>query len=166
MKLLLGMTAAILGVAGCGGSDLTDPEENLPVIASVFPAAQTTGVDPGAPIVIRFSHPMMAGMERFVDLHAGGTASGPTVAGVWTWSSDRTELTFTHPEPLHQATHYTIHLGGGMRDQRNRELDHSACGAQGGVNAGAGMMGGHSMMGDGWRHSNGGYGMLFSFTTA
>lgn len=81
MKVLNGMTAAILGAVACGGSDLTDPEESLPAVASIVPAAQATGVDPAAPIVIRFTHPMMAGMERFVDLHAGATAAGPIVAG-------------------------------------------------------------------------------------
>jgi len=166
MKVLSGMTAAILGVVACGGSDLTDPQDGLPAVASIVPAAQATGVDPAAPIVIRFTHPMLAGMERFVALHEGETVAGPMVVGTWTWSSDRTELTFAHPTPLHPATRYTIHLGGGMRDTENRTLDHGVCAAHGGTNATSGMMGGSGMMGDGWRDSHGGYGMLFSFTTA
>jgi hypothetical protein len=106
-----------------------------------------------------FTHPMMAGMERYASLkarHDRAVVRGPDLV------SDRFD-SFTLAALPRNA--YTIHIGGGLRDRRNR-VDHGACGAQGGVNAPAGMMGGHGMMGDGWRHSNGGYGMLFSFTTA
>ena len=166
IKALLGLTAAFLCAAACGVSEPTSPGNDLPAIARVDPAGQSTGVDPAAPIVIEFTHPMMAGMERYIALHQGATTAGPVVAGRWTWSSDRRVITFDGDAVLRRAMQYTIHIGGGLRDSMNRELDHGACGAQGGENASPGMMGGSGMMGDGWRHSNGSYGMLFTFTTA
>lgn len=166
MKVLFSVTAAILGAAGCGSTGMMNPADDLAAVARIVPAAQATGVDPAAPILIQFTHAMMAGMEKYVALHQGATAAGPVVEGAWIWSNDRMVLTFISVAPLRSGTRYTIHLGGGLRDRRNRELDHGPCGAQGGVNATSGMMGGAGMMGDGWRHTNGSNGMLFSFTTA
>ena len=166
MKAFLTLILASLSTAACGSSDQMGPGDDLPAVATVVPAGQATGVDPATPIVVQFTHPMMAGMERYLAVHEGATTAGPVVSGAWTWSSDRTVLTFIPAVALRHATQYTIHIGGGLRDTMNRELDHGACGAQGGVDAPAGMMGGSGMMGDGWRHSNGSYGMLFTFTTA
>ena len=166
MRIVFRLTAALLGTAACGSSNVTEPENALPAVVSVAPAGQAVGVDPAATITIQFSHAMMAGMERYVALHEGGTVAGPQVPGTWTWSSDHAVLMFVPDAPLRHAAQYTIHIGGGMRDRLNRELDHGACAAQGGVNAPAGMMGGGDMMGAGWRHSNGSFGMLFTFTTA
>ncbi|HEX9894539.1 MAG TPA: Ig-like domain-containing protein [Gemmatimonadales bacterium] len=166
MKVLFGVTVAILGAAACGSSDMMNPGDDLPAVARVVPAAEATGVDPAAPIVVQFTHAMMAGMEQYVALHVGETPAGPVVDGGWTWSSDRTVLTFVPVVPLQSSTRYTIHLGGGLRDSLNREVNHGACAAQGGRTTTSGMMAGSGMMGGGWRHSNGTYGMLFSFTTA
>ena len=166
MKVFFGLTAAILAAAACGSSDMMNPGDDPPAVARVVPGAEATGVDPAAPIVVEFTHGMMAGMEQFVALHEGGTPAGPVVDGAWTWSSDRTVLTFVPAVPLRSNTRYSIHLGGGMRDSVNREVDHGACAVQGGRTTTSGMMAGSGMMGGGWRHSNGTYGMLFSFTTA
>jgi hypothetical protein len=160
------------GAIGCGGTDGVTPSDPVAAVASVVPVAQATGVDPAAPIVIRFTHPMMAGVEQYVALHEGNTPAGPVVAGRWTWSTDRSTLTFTPAMPLKPNTRYAIHLGGGLRDSMNREVDHAACARQGGTTAtpdmmsGTDMMSGGGMMGSGWRHSSGTYGMLFTFTTA
>jgi hypothetical protein len=56
-----------------------------------------------------------------------------------------------------------------MRDRMGSALDYEQCvGQHGGQWATGGMMGmgDSSMMGSGWRHANGSYGMVFTFTTA
>jgi hypothetical protein len=66
-----------------------------------------------------------------------------------------------------------MHLGGGMRGDHGEATDFDLHGgahmggewATGAMMAGGGMMGTRHM-GDGWRHENGSYGMVFSFTTA
>lgn len=123
-------------------------------------------MDPRAPIVVEFSRGMTSGMEQYVALHEGDV-TGPVVQGTWSWSTDRRTLTFTPAAPLEAQTRYTFHLGGGMRDADGNLLNYDHCaGSHGGQWATQGMMGGvSSMMGDGWRHANGTYGMIFSFTT-
>ena len=156
---------AVAFAAACGG----EPAAPVPTtsIVSLAPSGGATGVDPAAPIVITFSHPMPTGMERYVVLHEGGL-DGPVVPMACTWSPDATALTCAH-EPLAAATIHTLHLGGGMRDQMGGGLDYEQCiGQHGGQWATGGMMGtgGSTMMGPGWRHANGSYGMVFTFTTA
>lgn len=171
MRVMSALVMA-LGVAACGAVDELTPNDGGPAVASVMPAAGAVGVNPAGPIEIRFTHPMMQGMEQYVALHEGETPAGPVVAGQWTWSEGRSLLRFTPGQPLRSGTRYVIHLGGGLRDSMNRELDHGACSNQGAVTvtpemmSGAGMMGNGGMMGQGWQHSSGTYGMLFRFTTA
>lgn len=148
---------------------LMDPETQL---ASVVPAGGAVGVDPAAPVVAEFTHPVMDGMEKYMAVHEG-EVTGPTIAGAWEWSEDRTRATFRPSSPLKSGTRYTIHLGGGMLDLAGHVLGLSTHGPQmGGQWATGQMMSGGmtgvtgSMMGPGWRHANGSYGMLFTFTTA
>ena len=163
------LVAAPLTLAACGENPAA-PALTARVI-SVVPTGDATGVDPGAPIVVTFSHPMRSGMEQYAALHEGDVR-GPVVSGSWSWSTDRTVLTFTPVLPLKAQTQYTIHLGGGMRDRGGGFVDYGPCvGQYGGRWAtqdmmGGGMMGGGNMMGSGWRHPNGTYGMVFTFTTA
>ncbi len=167
----LSLVAAALALSACG--DPTAPALTARVL-SVVPAGGATGVDPNAPIVVTFSHPMQPGMEQYVALHEGDV-NGPVVAGMWTWSDDRSALTFTPAQPLQAQTQYTLHLGGGMRATDGGFVDYGPCvGQYGGQWAtqqmmggggGGGMMGG-GMMGTGWRHPNGTYGMVFTFATA
>jgi hypothetical protein len=136
-------------------------------IVSLVPAGGATGVDRVAPIVITFSHPMPAGIERYVVLHEGGL-DGAVVPMTCTWSPDATALTCAH-EPLVAATRYALHIGGGIRDRVGAPLDYEGCiGLHGGQWATGGMMGigDRARMGPGWRHANGTYGMVFTFTTA
>jgi hypothetical protein len=97
-----------------------------------------------------------------------------------------TRLTFTPDAPLKGQTEYIIHVGGGMQDSNGHHLDFQMYGfgmgghwftedmhqdgqhGQGTGHGGMGGMGGGSgMMGGGWVHpGNGGYGMIFTFTTA
>jgi hypothetical protein len=162
--------AVALGAA-CAG----DPAAPAPTtsIVSIVPAGGATRVDPAAAIVITFSHPMQEGMEQYAALHEG-SLTGPIVPGTWSWSVDRAALTFTPDAPLGSGTTYALHLGGGMRDAMGGPLDYQQCldghGGQWATGAmmgmGGGMMGDWSMMGPGWRHANGSYGIVFTFTTA
>lgn len=164
---LLTLAAAPLTLGACG--DPTGPALSVRVV-SILPSGGATGIDHSAPIVVTFSHRMQSGMEQYVALHEGDV-NGPVIAGTWTWSDDRTTLTFASAQPLQPQTQYTFHLGGGMRATDGGFVDYGPCvGQYGGQWAtqemmGGGMMGG-SMMGTGWRHPNGTYGMVFVFTTA
>jgi hypothetical protein len=167
---LLTLAAVPLALAGCGA------EPNAPAltthVVSVVPAGGATGVDPNAPIVVTFDQPMQVGMEQYAALHEGDV-TGPVVPGTWAWSNGHATLTFTPMRPLMSQVQYTLHMGGGMRATDGGLVDWSSCvGQQGGqwatqqMMGGGGMMGGDAtMMGPGWRASNGTYGMVFPFTT-
>lgn len=173
MRMLLVGTALAAGATtvGCGGADVTAPATGTTELLSVTPTGGSTGVSRTSPMTLRFSHPMMAGMEQFIDLHQGD-AAGPLVPISCAWSADRTTVTCAPAEPLQAHTAYTLHMGAGMMDADGHAVDLSAnqsqCGGQwlmptmmGGMHAGAPMSG----MGDGWHGTNGSYGMVFPFTT-
>jgi hypothetical protein len=162
VKNRLALLAAVL-LAACSGSPF-DPALATRIVA-VEPSGGAVGVNPSAPIVITFSHAMREGMEEYAALHEGDV-TGPVVAGTWTWSQDRTQLTFTPAAPLEAQTKYTLHMGGGMRDAIGRPINYEYCLSHGGQWATQQMMGGQNMTGRGWRHQNGTYGMVFTFTTA
>ena len=171
---------AVLGlvaVAACGEDGMVAPELDTALLA-VFPQGGSTGVDPTGPIIIEFTHVMMEGMEEYADVHEGAM-EGPLVEGAWSWSGDRTRLTFTPSQPLKSQTQYVIHVGGGMQDQHGQHINYEQHGSQmggqwmteqmyQGGQHGHGMGGGHGGgMGAGWVHpTNGSYGMVFYFTTA
>ena len=136
-------------------------------LQSVSPASGATGVSLTMPMTMRFSGAMGRGMESYVLMHEG-TLTGPVVTGRWAWSADRRTLTFTADAPLRARTTYLIHMGGGMRAADGALLDYGSCAGLGGQSVSAGMMagGGSGMMGSGWQGSDGGYGMIFTFTTA
>ena len=187
MKIRRIATLAVLVsplVLGACDDNSTSPDPDTPALLTVIPTGGATNVDPTGPIVLRFSHPMMAGMEEYADVHEGHV-EGPLVPGAWSWNSGGTELTFTPDAPLKGQTQYVIHVGGGMRDQDGHHLDLQAHGpgmggswfteemhqggqhGQGMGHGGMGGMGGGTGMGAGWIHpDNGGYGMTFTFTTA
>ena len=158
---LMGAGLALAGAC----TDSTSPSGDT-IVTSIVPTGGATDVDPNAPIELVFSRPMQAGMEAFAALHAGDTA-GPVFPGGWAWSNDRTRLTFTPAGPLDAGTAYTIHMGGRMIDADGRALGYEHCLDQhGGRWATDQMMGDNGgMMGAGWRHTNGTYGMAFTFTT-
>lgn len=176
-KVLVLARVALFGLAlaACDEGPAATAAENAQ-LANVIPAGGSTGVDPSAPIVVEFTHGMMAGMEQYIALHEG-TVAGPTVAGTWTWNPERTRATFTPSASLNGATQYLVHVGGGIRDAGGNMVgfeDHA--GHHGGQWAtssmmntammGDGMGSGHeAMMGAGWQHPNGTWGMVFTFTT-
>lgn len=176
---LVALALVAVGInAGCGndGGMMTGPSAMGPrggaVFMSVSPQGGATGVATTAAITIRFGAAMGAGMEQFVDLHVGDL-TGPIVPMTCGWSSDRTALTCTPLGALQPRTTYALHLGGGMMSQAGQPLDYGQYGGMmGGQWIAGGMMGAShggrpwGMMGSGWSNSNGGYGMVFSFTTA
>lgn len=176
--------AALLAPLALGACDdnSTNPGTDVPTLLTVIPTGGDSDVDPNGPIVLRFSHSMMIGMEEYADLHEGHM-EGPVVPGHWSWNQEMTELTFTPNTSLKGETTYVIHVGGGMQDEAGHHLnlgmhglgmggdwfteDMHEDGHHGqGMGHGGGMGGGQGMMGDGWIHpENGGYGMVFTFTT-
>lgn len=162
------VAAALLAtLAGCHvGSDMNGPEHGGAVsLQSISPANGMNGVAITMPMTMRFSGAMGMNMERYVALHEG-TLSGAVVPGRWTWSADRRTLTFTPDTPLRARTNYIIHMGGGLQGGNGMPVDYASCAALGGRGATGAMMGGATgMMGDGWKGADGGYGMIFSFTT-
>jgi hypothetical protein len=172
MRILFCAITTLAGSAGCGGSDASSPSEALATVARVSPDPGATNVDPAEPIVIEFSHVMRSGMEQYIDVHEGSSLAGPVVAGTWHWSGDHATATFTPDHPLRSQTQYLIHVGGGIRDRDGQQLDHENCTRLGGaiatqerMHGGEGRHGGAGMMGSGWQHSDGTWGMTFAFTT-
>ncbi len=154
----------------CASDPAADP--TVTQLGSVVPAPGAVGVDPAGVIMIGFTHAMAGGVEQFMVLHDGGV-TGPLVAGAWTWSPDRTRATFRPAAPLRSATSYTVHVGGGLMDAVGHRVGLERHGIPMGGQwvtgsmMGGGMMGATAaMMGPGWRHENGSYGMIFTFTTA
>jgi hypothetical protein len=135
-------------------------------LVSVSPRGGAEGVSDTPDIVLIFSHPMMAGMEQYLALHQG-TATGATIPMNCNWSDGQRTLTCRPGQPLAPGTSYTIHMGGGMMDTDGQPVGMERYGmGMGGRWATGGMMGGQTgMMGSGWMHSNGSYGMVFGFTT-
>jgi hypothetical protein len=175
------VAAALLGVVACGGSSQSGSQmmtgasptstASSTVLAAVVPSGSSVAVPTSTAIVMRFNHAMLAGMEKYMDLHEGDT-SGPTVPMSCGWSSDRTVLTCEPAAPLKTQTRYTIHVGDSMMDADDHPVNMDPGLTMGGQWLMAGMMGGmHAgsamgMMGSGWVGANGSYGMVFGFTTA
>lgn len=152
-------------------NDTSAPDASL-VVLSLAPPNAANGVDPSRPIVITFSHAMMQGMDALVVLHEG-TVTAPLIAGVASWSADRTVLTFTPAAPLKARTTYVLHLAPTLRAWNGERLNRAACerlGAQtvtpGMMGPRGGMMNGQWGLGNGWRAADGTFGMIFTFTTA
>ena len=164
----LAAVAVTVAAQACGTADPTSPATET-VLQSVSPASGATGVDPSVPITIRFSGPMGAGMEHYLDVHQGGI-SGPIVPMTCTFSADRTTVTCTHDQPLQSGVTYTIHMGLGMMDGRGEPVDAESEGvALGGFPVRGQMMGGMhggqpmGMMGQRWQDADGDLGMAFTF---
>lgn len=173
----------VLFATGCGSDSATPAEPAVQPatdVLSVSPQGGATNVDPNGPFSFRFNGAMMPGMEEYIDLHQG-EVTGPIHPIACTWSSDYTTLTCTPATPLDSGAWYTLHLGGGMMGANGApiRMDPSTWmggWAEEGTPTGSGMMGGSmmgethagepwTMMGPGWRHANGTYGMVFPFQT-
>ncbi|MHB1096022.1 MAG: Ig-like domain-containing domain [Gemmatimonadaceae bacterium] len=174
-RSLVFVPVVALLLSACGGTDtLVDAATRAPSLASLQPANAATGVDPGAPVVLRFNHAMMTGMEMLVVVHQG-SVTGAVVAATATWSADRTVLTLNPQVPMKRSTTHVVHLSPSLQDMAGRMIDMSSATMMGGQTVSGSMMGGGSMMngqwgpgmmGAGWQASNGTFGMIFTFTTS
>jgi hypothetical protein len=162
--------AFAISLASCAG-DATNPTVETTLL-SVTPSGGDTQVDRNTQIDIEFSHPMQ--MNMFVALHVSDMSGmfGPLVDGSWSWSQDRMHLMFAPAASLDPQTEYTIHIGGGMQDADGRVVDMEQHGHNlGGQWIMQNMMQGcmmnvcGTMMGPGWQHANGSFGMSFTFMT-
>lgn len=182
--ILFALVAAggLVVAAGCsGGSVPGGPEFDASggtALFSVSPMGGSTNIGLGQPVEIRFVNPMHPDAARLVAAHRGDLG-GLVVEGAWTWGESSTRLTFMPSSAWQPATDYTIHMGGGMIGAGGSPMNFQSQGpAMGGQWATSGMMdedmmeGGYMMgsgenhMGNGWRHANGTYGMVFRFRTA
>lgn len=180
MLTALAMSGALLATAACSKSPADPGASQVTALLTVSPEGGATGVFVGTSVVMTFDHPLMDGMEDYMDVHEGDV-TGPEVAGTCTLSQDGTTLTFTPDQDLKPATTYVIHVGGAMMDAQGDSVDLADHGMgmggewvtqsmMGDSTSMGGMMGGGSgsqHMGDGWWDAgNGTWGMEFSFTTA
>ena len=164
-SVVRGLLAGTLVLAAGCGSNMMDTELATQLL-SVSPRGGTGSVAASADIVLTFNQPMMPGMEQYVALHQG-TVTGPAIVMSCNWSDGQKTLSCRPSQPLAAATRYTIHVGGGMMDSSGRRvgMERNSMG-MGGQWATGGMMGGQTgMMGTGWMHANGSFGMVFEFTT-
>lgn len=158
IRAIASIAAGSLLLAGCmtSGEPLSAANDEVSVV-SVEPASGTAEIEPGAPVVVRFSRPMMIGMDTLVMLHEG-SASGPVVPMSIVWSADRTMLIGQPTVPLRPLTAHTLHLAPGMMDAEAHGLVRMNESMMGGMAVG-GMMGTQ-------RDRNGMHsGMSFTFTT-
>jgi Bacterial Ig-like domain len=168
-RAFLIVATAVLGGA-CGSTHdmgsmmVTGPRTGTELL-SVSPSGGATEVSMAPSLSITFSHAMLQGMEQYVDLHEGDL-DGPLVPIRCSWSSDRITLGCTPDAPLKPRTRYSLHVGGGMMDADDHPVDLGLMGSQMGGQWAMGTSHHGPMMGNGWRGSNGSYGMSFSFTTA
>ncbi|MEX2284115.1 MAG: Ig-like domain-containing protein [Gemmatimonadota bacterium] len=165
MRTQIGIGALLL-VAGLGCNQNHMGLAADSQLAAVAPAGGSIGVMVTTKVTLQFTHAMRQGMEQYIAVHEG-PVTGPLVAGAWSWSSDRRTLRLAPARPLAPLTLYTIHVGGGMQDTQNHMmgLDRNGMG-MGGQWLSSAMMGSNTgMMGAGWQHANGSYGMVFTFTT-
>jgi hypothetical protein len=164
------IAVSALAIAGCS-NDLTDPASDS-VLLSITPSGGATEVDPNTSITIEFSHAMHG--ETFVAVHEADMMGpfGPLVDGMMSWDQDELHLMFTPHAPLMPQTEYSIHIGGGMMDASGQVVDLEQHGLQMGgqwvmqdvmQDCMMGVCG--TMMGPGWEHDNGSFGMSFTFTT-
>ena len=175
-KAVLSTATAVI-LAACGGESGIPTEPMGPgqmvstACMSVSPGGGAVGVPVGTSLTFQWSAPIGAGMEQFIDLHISDLG-GPVVPMSCGSQTDRTSLVCTPSEPLLHGTRYMIHVAGGMVDANGRivDMDQNGPGSGGQWITGGVMGGSHAgtgwgLMGAGWRHPNGSYGMAFTFTT-
>jgi len=168
------VTPALVGalaIAACGWRSPTVPT-GPPVLLSVAPAGGAFGLPVVTAITLRWNVPMAAGQEHFVDLHVGGLG-GPLVPLVCLWSANRTLLTCRPTATLQAGTPYTVHVGGGMVDEKGQPIDMERYGmgfggrwVVGGMTTGLHAGSPWGLTGEGGRRASESIGMAFNFTTA
>ena len=159
----------LVGTLGC--SNQTGPGVDVVAFLSASPTGGAVSVATDASMVLRFSGSMMAGMERYVDLHRGHLQD-PTMPMTCGWSTDRRTVSCRTDGNLDANTMYTLHMGGGLRGRDGQEIEMDShremMGGQWADQASSGGMHSGMTMGTmdpGWRNGNGSLGMMFEFRT-
>ena len=161
VSILLTSGGLLLGAVACS-NDANAPAQ-FAVITAVAPVGGATDIDPATTISVGFSDAMQPGMEQYMAVHEGDLF-GPLVSGMWTWSPDGTNCVFTPDARLQHEMQYMLHVGGGIQDVHGHHIDFADGETHmGGQRIHQNMNG--SMMGSGWIHPDGTYGMGFSFMT-
>lgn len=174
MLALFPLAALLLSACSSSDTGVSPAATDAPSLASIQPASAATSVTVSAPVVLKFSHAMMTGMEMLVVLHEG-SVTGAVVPCTATWSADRMTLTLVPQAAMKHATTYMVHMSPSLTDTAGHMINMTPGAAMGGQMVSGSMMGGGSMMngqwgpgmmGAGWQAANGTFGMVFSFTTA
>ena len=161
--------------AGCSSSSTsgtgTDPNTTTaPALLSVVPLGGATNVSRTGPMMMQFDEAMGMGMEQYIDLHHG-TIVDATRPMSCTWSVDRKTVTCTPNTPMDPQAQYVLHMGGGMKGADSMMANMANATQMGGQAVTTGGMGSMhagqsmSMMGTGWKASDGSYGTMFPFRT-
>lgn len=174
-RLIRVSTIVIAAIAaGACSDDATSPNDLETALLAIVPPGGAIDVNPNAPVVVRFDHPVGYSMAEHAEVRKEDM-DGALVEGAWNLSDDRMTLTFTPDQPLEPLTTYVIHLGGGMLDEHGAHLNFERHGFDLGgewcteEQMGMGPMGPVGFQhrhGADWRHPNGTYGMFFTFTTS
>jgi hypothetical protein len=155
--------------AGHGGMlfTFTVPSATSATALGAVTFGPPTSTHPNGMVTMGFNGTMMAGMERYVDLHQGGT-SGALVPIACAMSTDRVMITCAPNAPLTPGGQYTLHMGAGMMGSSGTPVDMTAGMGMGGTWMTGGTMGGHNggMMGGGWSDTAGHGGMVLTFTAS
>lgn len=151
----LSVAVATLAVGAACSDSATEPAVAEVQLQSVTPAGGATNVPTTATMIMQFSGAMMTGMEEYVMLHQGAGVAGPLEPIACEWSANQTTITCQPQGPLGPHMDYTLHLGGGMRDDAGHSIGMDDGYGMGGQMVGGGMMSGGMMGG----------GMMFTFRT-
>ena len=173
-----------LGLAGCSGDAMAPTMDDQAdaagetTLLSVQPAVGAQNVTTQTQVTVTFDGPVSADALALMALQEGACPA-PVVAGQWQLADDGLSATFTPAMDLRPAMMYSLHVGGRLTDAMGRVVDIEQHGPglggewvtmeMAGGMTGMGMgMGGTAVnhTGFGWMHSEGRYGLAFSFTTA
>jgi hypothetical protein len=121
--------AAVLAVAcSHNAAPSTAPATALTSL-TIGPAS---AANPGGTVTMAFGGSLMAGMERYVDLHQGTTVGAP-VPMTCAMSAERVMITCTPNAALTPGARYTLQMGGGMLDGNGSPVDMCAGMGMGGA---------------------------------
>ncbi|MHA2616626.1 MAG: Ig-like domain-containing protein [bacterium JZ-2024 1] len=103
----LGLVVMAIAITSCGGGGGGAPAQVM-VVSSV-PANNATNISLLTTILIKFSE----AMER--NSAQSAFSITPNVVGVFSWSGDSKDMTFTPASALSPSTLYTVRVGTGAK---------------------------------------------------
>ena len=173
-----------LGLAGCSGDAMAPTMDDQAdaagetTLLSVQPAVGARNVTTQTQVTVTFDGPVSADALALMALQEGACPA-PVVAGQWQLAADRRSAVFTPSMTLRPNTMYSLHVGGRLKDAIGGIVDierHGPnlggtwvtldmAGGMAGMGMEMGMGSAANHAGPGWQHTNGMYGLAFSFTT-